>query len=274
MTQQTIAKKYENIIKKNSSLLCIGLDPELSKLPPHLKTKQDPIFEFNKGIVDATNDLVCAYKPNIAFYEAEGLDGLRSLKKTIEYIQKNYPEIPIILDAKRADIPNTAHMYAQAAFEYWKADAVTVYPHLGLDALLPFFEYQDKLTILLIKTSNPDSEMFQDVPVKGKSYYLTMARKISTWRYDNFGIFVGATYPKELQTIRSIFPDKIFLSAGLGAQKAEIKKAVAAGIDKNKRGVMFNASRSIIYAFSGKNFAEVAQQEAEKLRSVINEYRI
>ena len=252
-------KKLNKIIKNNNSLLCIGLDPDLEKI-------QTSIFEFNKKIIDSTYDLACAYKPNIAFYEACGIDGLKQLKLTIEYVKKNYPQIPVILDAKRADVPNTAKKYAKAVFEYWKADAVTVYPNLGLDSVLPFLEYKDKLTIFIIKTSNPDSGTFQNLPIDKKPYYLKMAKIIKTWKYGNIGLFVGATYPKELKDIRNIFPDRVFLSAGFGTQNADIEKAVKAGIDKQKSGIMFNASRSILYA---KN----PRKEAINLRNIINKYR-
>lgn len=258
--------KLNNIIKGNNSLLCIGLDPDLEKIPSIFLKKKNPLFEFNKMIINQTDDLVCAYKPNIAFYEANGIEGLQQLKQTIEYLQTNYPKIPIVIDAKRADIGNTAKMYAKSVFEYWNADAVTVYPHLGLDSLTPFLDYKDKLIILLIKTSNPDSSMFQNLSINGKPYYLKMAEIIKTWRYPNIGIFVGATYPKQLSELRKIFPDKIFLSAGLGAQSAEVEKAVKAGVDKAKSGIMFNASRSILYA---KN----PREEAKKTRDLINKYR-
>ncbi|MDO8660109.1 MAG: orotidine-5'-phosphate decarboxylase [Candidatus Parcubacteria bacterium] len=259
-------QKLNNIIKKNNSLLCIGLDPDLEKIPKNILKTKNPIFEFNKKIIDTTHDLVCVYKPNIAFYEAYGIDGLNQLKQTIEYIKKSYPEIPILLDAKRADIPNTSNMYAKAFFEYWDIDAVTVYPNLGLDSLLPFLQYKNKLTILLLKTSNPDSSTFQNISVGNEPYYLKMAKIIKNWKYNNIGLFVGATYPKELKNVRAIFPDRILLSAGLGAQSAEIEKAVKAGIDKQKSGIMFNASRSIIYARDPRG-------EAIKLRNEINKYR-
>ncbi len=210
--------------------------------------------------------MVCAYKPNIAFYEAYGIDGLKQLKQTFEYLQSNYPEIPIVLDAKRADIGNTAKMYAKSVFEYWDADAVTVYPQLGKGKILPFLEYKNKLTILLLKTSNSDSGVFQNALVKNKPYYLYLAETIKKWKYDNIGIFVGATYPKEMKDLRNLFPDRIFLSAGMGAQSAEIRKAVKAGIDNHKSGIMFNASRSIIYA-------KDPRLEAQKLKNEINKYR-
>lgn len=267
------SQKLENIIKKNNSLLCIGLDPDLEKVPKHLLLENDPIFAFNRAIIDGTADLVCSYKPNIAFYEAYGIKGLESLKKTIDYLKSNFKNIPIILDAKRGDIGNTAKMYAKAVFDYWKADAVTVNPILGLDSIKPFLDFKNNLTILLIKTSNPDSKMFQDININKEPYYLKVAKIISDWKYDNIGIFVGATYPYELKKIREIFPDKIFLSAGLGAQKAEVKKAVVAGVDKNKEGIIFNASRSVLYAPSLKNFVEIARIKAKETRDLINLFR-
>lgn len=264
--------RLNQIIKKNNSLVCVGLDPELEKLPRHLLSKRDPIVQFNKAIIDATADLVCAYKPNIAFYEAHGLDGLKQLKKTIDYLKRRYPDIPIILDAKRADIANTAKMYAQAAFDYWQADAITVYPHLGLDSLEPFLSYKDKLIIVLIKTSNPDSGVFQDLPVKGVPYYIAIANEIKKWPHQNLGIFVGATYPRQLKKLRELFPNHIFLSAGFGVQKGMIEQAVKAGIDTYKKGIMFNASRSILYV-DGDHFAQKARVKAQKLRNLINTYR-
>lgn len=266
-------QKINNIIKKNNSLLCIGLDTDLNKIPKHLLKEKDPIFTFNKAIIDSTSDLVCSYKPNIAFYEANGIGGLSSLKKTIDYLNASYPTIPIILDAKRGDIANTAKMYAKSVFEYWNADAITAFPNLGLDAIKPFLDYKDKCTIMLIKTSNPDSKVFQDILVNGEPYYSRMAKIIKEWKYDNIGIFVGATYPEELSKIRKIFPDKIFLVAGLGAQKAEIQKAVIAGIDENKEGIIFNESRSILYASHLENFAQAARIKAQETRTLINLFR-
>lgn len=259
-------QKFNNIVKKNNSLLCVGLDPDFEKIPKVFLKRKNPIFAFNKSIIDATFDLVCTYKPNIAFYEAYGIDGLKQLRLTLEYLQKKHPQIPTVLDAKRADIENTAKMYAKAFFDYWKADAVTVYPNLGLDSILPFLKYKDKLTILLIKTSSPDSGMFQNILVGEDPYYLKMSKKIKGWKYDNFGLFVGATYPEELEKVREIFPDQIFLSAGVGAQSAEIKKAVRAGIDGRKSGIMFNASRSVIYSNNPR-------EQALKIRKEINKYR-
>ncbi|MSU25876.1 MAG: orotidine-5'-phosphate decarboxylase [Candidatus Levybacteria bacterium] len=264
--------KLDLIVKENNSLLCIGLDPELSKLPKNLNNIND-IFYFNKEIIDATNDLVCAYKPNIAFYEALGIDGLLELKKTIDYLKKLYPKTIIILDAKRGDVPNTARLYAKTAYEYWDIDSVTISPNLGLDSILPYLEYKDRLTIFLIKTSNPDSGMFQDISVNGEPYHIVISKIISKWNYDNFGIFVGATYPNQLNNIRKIFPNRIFLSAGIGTQSADIEKAVKAGIDMNKGGIIYNSSRNIIYGSNNNNFAEIAREKAIEARSIINQFR-
>lgn len=267
------SKKLLSIQDKNNSLLCVGLDPDPPLQGVSFKGGKDSLFVFGKRVVDLTADLVCAFKPNIAFYEAEGIDGLTQLKKTVEYIKKNYPRVPIILDAKRADIANTAKMYAKSIFDYWDADATTVYPHLGLDSLEPFLSYKDKCTFLLIKTSNPDSSTFQNIETNTGPYYLAMANQIKKWGKKNIGVFVGATYPNEMHKLRQIFPDKIFLSAGVGAQNAKLKKIVQAGIDGNKRGIIqrkalliFNASRSIIYSKDPKS-------AAQQLRDEINKYR-
>ncbi|MBI3341851.1 orotidine-5'-phosphate decarboxylase [Candidatus Curtissbacteria bacterium] len=257
----TFKQKFQNIVKKNNSLVCVGLDPESEKLPGGISQ-----FEFNKQVIDATHDLVCAYKPNSAFYEAAGIEGLQSLRDTIAYLKKEHPEVPIVLDAKRGDIGNTAKMYATAAFDVYGADAVTVYPHLGRDSLEPFFSYQDKLVIVLFKTSNPDSGTFQNLKVDGVNYYLKVAQEIKSWGIGNLGVFVGATYPEEMKSLRDLFPDEIFLSAGIGAQGAEIEQIVKAGIDKNGEGIMFNASRSII-------FDKDPRTAAQKLRDEINKYR-
>ena len=268
-------QKLENVTQKNNSLLCIGLDTDLEKIPKHLLKENDPIFSFNKVIIDSTFDLVCSYKPNIAFYEAYGEKGHKSLKKTIEYIQKKHPEIPIILDAKRADIANTSKMYARAVFDYFGADAVTVYPYLGLDAIKPFLNYKNKLTILLIKTSNPDSGVFQNLKVGNSNLplYLTMANEIKKWNFPNIGLFVGATYPEELGNVRKIFPTISILTAGIGAQNAQTQKTIKAGVDSLGNNLICNNSREIIYADSGEHFAKKVRIKAKDIRNVINMYR-
>ncbi len=274
-TKTRFQEKLDEATKKNNSLLCVGLDTELEKIPSYLKNEKDGIFIFNKAIIDKTFDLVCAYKPNIAFYEAYGLDGLSQLKKTIDYIHVQYTGIPVILDAKRADISNTAKMYAKAVFEYWDADAATIYPNLGLDATMPFLDYKDKCTILLIKTSNPDSGFFQNIVVgkEKKPYYLVMAEKILSWNIPNIGLFVGATYPEELGNVRKLFPNAPILTAGIGAQGAKTEAAVKAGVDASSKNLICNNSREIIYAGSGHDFAQKAREKAIEMRDRINDYR-
>ena len=266
-------QKLQKIQKKNNSLVCVGLDTDLEKIPQHLSSCQSPGFTFNKKIIDATHDLVCAYKPNIAFYEANGIKGLKSLKKTIEYLQKKYPDTAVILDMKRADIASTSVMYAKAAFEYWQIDAITAYPFLGYDSVRPFLQYKDKYIFFLIKTSNPDAKTFQDVQVKNKPFYLYLAQEIKKWKDENVGVFCGATYPKELAQVRKIFPNRPILTAGIGAQGGEAKLAVKAGVNSRGLNLICNSSRSIIYASSGKDFAKAARKNALILRDLINKYR-
>lgn len=260
-------QKLNSAIQKNNSLLCVGLDTDIEKIPSHFKNEPEPLFAFNKTVIDATADLVCAYKPNIAFYEAAGIEGLTQLKKTIDYIHKTYPEIPVILDAKRADVPNTAAMYAKALYEYWQADAATVYPYLGKDTIEPYFQYKDACTILLIKTSNPDSGMFQDAPTKDDTpLYLKVAEEIAKWNIPHIGLFVGATYPEELGNVRKLFPNAPILTAGIGAQGAKTEAAVKEGIDKNGSNLICNNSREIIYA-------DNPREKATEIRDIINSYR-
>ncbi len=272
--QTKFQEKLNKITIQNNSLLCVGLDTELEKIPEHIKNGDEPLFTFNKTVIDATADLVCAYKPNIAFYEAYGLDGLSQLKKTIEYIHVQYAGIPVILDAKRTDVPNTARMYAKAVYEYWDADATTVLPHLGQDTLEPFFAYNDRCTILLIKTSNPDSGKFADAKTENqKPLYLLIAETVKTWNEENLGLFVGATYPEELANIRKLFPTSPILTAGIGAQGAKTESAVKAGIDSEGNNLICNNSREIIYAGNGEDFAQEAREKAQELRDSINIYR-
>ena len=240
--------------------MCVGLDPEIEKIP-----KNKSIFKFNKDIIEKTADLVACYKPNIAFYESFGIEGLRQLKKTLDHIKKYYPNVPIILDAKRADIPNTAKHYAKSLFDYWGADAATVYPNLGYDSVEPFLNYKNKLTILIIKTSNKDSKKTQDINIKGEPYYLKIAKEIKRWNKKNVGLFVGATYPKDMKNVRKIFPNNFFLSAGIGSQGANIKEIVMTGKGIGFPNISFNASRSIIFASNPRD-------EASKLKNLINSF--
>jgi uridine monophosphate synthetase len=229
-------------IDANDSLLCVGLDPDPSRFSPPLLEEASPIFAFNKRIVDATQDLVCAYKPNIAFYEAVGLPGMEALKATIEYVPD---EIPVILDAKRGDIGSTARAYATAAFEVWGADAVTVNPYLGYDAVEPFLAYDDKAVFLLCHTSNPGARDFQNLRFHGQPLHEIVARKALEW---GAALVVGATYPQALRQIRELAPQSWILVPGIGAQGGDLEVALAAGLNSQGHGLILNASRSIIYA--------------------------
>jgi orotidine-5'-phosphate decarboxylase len=272
--------KLLKLQKKNNSLVCVGLDPVLEKLPQHLLKDADPVFSFNRAIIDSTADLVCSYKPNIAFYEAGGVKGLKSLKKIIDYLKKNYNNIPVILDAKRADIGNTNNGYTKFIFHYLKVDAVTLNPYLGKKALKPFLEYNNKGLVLLCKTSNPGSHEFQNLKIKHKKLgevplYQAVAYNIANYwnKNKNCLLVVGATYPKELKKIREIAGDLNLLIPGIGAQGGEVEKTVKAGKNSKNLGMIINSSRGIIYAGSKKDFASKARQETKKLKNIINKYR-
>lgn len=270
--------EYSKKLKKKwdeKKFVCVGLDPEIDKIPEVIKKNKsvrDTIFEFNKEIIKSTSSVAAAFKPNSAFYEAEGSDGWNALKLTIDYIHENYPDMPVILDAKRGDIGNTSRLYAKAAFEFFNADAVTVYPHAGRDAIQPFFEYTDHTTIVLIKTSNPDSKMFMDLVVNGKPYYLCLAEEIASWNVPSIGMFVGATHPEEMQNVRNLFPSAPFLTAGVGAQGGNVEEIVTAGVDKKSQGIVFNSSRNILYASSQNDFGQKALAETIKLNNEICQY--
>lgn len=255
------------------SLLCVGLDPNLAKLPKHLLDQPDAIFEFCKAIVDTTHDLVCAYKPQIAYFA--GLAAEDQLVKTLQYVQREYPDIPIILDSKRGDIGSTAAMYAQEAFDRYKADAVTVNPYMGHDSAQPFLDYADKGTVLLCRTSNPGAQDIQDLMVDGQPVYQRVARMISEdWNeHGNCCIVVGATWPEQMQTLRQICGDMPFLVPGVGAQGGDVKSLVQAGQTNDGSGLIINSSRAVLYASDGIDFAEAARAEAMRTRDQINQYR-
>ena len=253
-------RKLITRIEENNSLLCVGLDPDPSRFLPSLRDEANPILAFNKQIIDATQDLVCAYKPNFAFYEAEGLEGLEALRKTIEYIPD---EIPIILDVKRGDIGSTARAYAKAAFEVWGADAVTLSPYLGHDSVEPFLEYDDKGLFVLCHTSNPGARDFQSLQHSGQPLHEIVARRALEW---GAALVVGATYPQVLRKIRSLAPHAWILMPGVGAQGGDLEQALAAGLNDEGHGLVINASRSIIYASSPR-------AAARELRDRINHAR-
>jgi orotidine-5'-phosphate decarboxylase len=256
--------KLLSATKKNESLLCIGLDPDRDLIAG------GDILQFNKAIIDATHDLVCAYKPNLAFYEALGIEGISILHKTIEHIG---PDIPIIGDAKRGDIGNTARAYAKTLFSGFGFDATTVSPYLGLDSIEPFIDYRDKGIFILCRTSNKGALDFQDLRTGGVPLYEVVAQKAGEWNiYGNIGLVVGATYPDELKKVRSICPEMPLLIPGIGAQGGDLASAVRYGVDARGQNAIINVSRQILYASRGGDFARAARNVADKIRNEINSY--
>lgn len=271
-----IIRKLNKRIDKVNSLLCIGLDSEIKKIPTHLQKERYPQFSFNKAIIDATADFACAYKPNSAFYEARGEVGLKELKMTYEYIHAKHPDIVTILDAKRADIGSTNEGYINYIFDYLKSDAVTLHPYLGSEALTPFLKREDKACIILCRTSNPGAGELQDLLVEKEPLYIHVARIVSKiWnKKRNCMLVVGATYPEEMKRIRLAVGDIPLLVPGIGIQGGDIEKTVKAGLDSKKRGLIINSSRGIIFKSSGKDFAEKAREEAKKIKDEINKVRL
>ncbi len=253
-------------IRKKKSFLCIGLDVDLNKIPKHLLTEEDPIFAFNKAIIDATNHLAVAYKPNTAFYEAYGIKGWKALEKTINYLNENYPEIFTIADAKRGDIGNTSSMYAKAFFEDLGFDSVTVAPYMGKDSVEPFLAFENKHTILLALTSNEGAFDFQTQKIEGKEVYKTVLETSKSWKNSkNLMYVVGATKAEYFKEIREIVPHSFLLVPGVGAQGGNLEDVCKYGMNENV-GLLINSSRGIIYASNGNDFAEKAAQEANKLQ--------
>ena len=260
--------------------LCIGLDSEYERLPTTVKSHrsvEEALFTFNRELIDATHDLVCAYKPNAAFYEAQGDAGLRALIRTVAYSKKTYPDLPIILDAKRADIGNTNLGYVAAALDVIGADAVTVHPYLGKEALAPFLARQEKGILVLVKTSNPGSSEFQDLLVgeAQEPLYQVVARNVAKhWNANgNCAIVVGATYPDELARVRSIVGDLPILIPGIGTQGGEIVTTVKAGKDSRGRGMIISASRSVIFASHDADFVQAARKATEQLNEEIGQHK-
>jgi orotidine-5'-phosphate decarboxylase len=265
-TQQLIDQ-----IKIKKSFLCVGLDVDLTKIPEHLLEHEDPIFEFNKAIIDATHDLTVSYKPNIAFYEAYGIKGWQSLQKTIEYINEKYPEIFTIADAKRGDIGNTSSMYAKAFFEDLNFDSITVAPYMGKDSVEPFLAFENKHTIMLALTSNEGAFDFQTLNVGGKEFYKQVLETSKTWKNNqNLMYVVGATKAEYFTEIRKIVPDSFLLVPGVGAQGGSLSEVCKYGKNANI-GLLINSSRAIIYASKGIDFAEKARTEALKMQLEMEE---
>jgi orotidine-5'-phosphate decarboxylase len=258
-------EKLLKVARTNKSLLCIGLDPDPKLMPAGVG-----IVEFNRAIIDATSDLVCAYKPNLAFYETLGAEGFDVLKDTIACIP---PSIPTIGDAKRGDIGNTAKMYAKSLFEMFGFDAATVNPLLGFDSLEPFIEYRDRGVLVLCRTSNPGSADLQDQLLSSGPMYELIAELARQWnKYGNVGLVVGATYPEEISRVRAICPDMPLLIPGVGAQSGDLASAVRYGVDAKGQKAIISSSRQVIYASKGKDFAAAAREAALKLRDEINCY--
>ena len=264
-------KNLINQIQQKKSFLCVGLDVDLNKIPNHLLELEDPIFEFNKAIIDATHDLTVAYKPNIAFYEANGLKGWISLQKTIQYINENYPEIFTIADAKRGDIGNTSAMYAKAFFEDLNFDSVTVAPYMGKDSVEPFLAFENKHTIMLALTSNEGAYDFQTLKVDGTELYKHVLETSKTWKNsENLMYVVGATKAEYFTEIRNIVPYSFLLVPGVGAQGGSLSEVCKYGMNANV-GLLINSSRDIIYASSGTDFVEKARAEALKMQQEMEE---
>ena len=269
MTRKELIHEIRN--KKN--FLCVGLDPDIEKFPIDIFADEEyPIYEFNKRIIDATAEFCVAYKPNSAFYEAYGLNGLMSLEKTIHYIKSNYPNHFIIADAKRGDIGNTSAMYAQAFFKRFHADAITVAPYMGKDSVTPFLEFENKWTIVLGLTSNKGSSDFQTLQVNGEPLYNHVLRTCASWGTpENMMFVVGATKAEMLGDIRKIIPNHFLLVPGVGAQGGDLQEVCKYGLNSDI-GLLINSSRAIIYASNGTDFAEKAVEAAAAVAKEMQQY--
>ncbi|MEP7186939.1 MAG: orotidine-5'-phosphate decarboxylase [Rhodanobacter sp.] len=259
--------------KSNDSLVCVGLDPELSKIPAHLRDNTDPVFAFCREIVDATADLVCAFKPQIAHFAA--LRAEDTLERLIAHIHAKHPGVPVILDAKRGDIGSTAQHYVTEAFERFDADAVTLNPYMGRDSIQPFLDRADKGVILLCRTSNPGGADFQSMDCGGQPLYLRVAETIARdWNtHGNCALVTGATWPDEIRRVRELVGDMPLLVPGIGAQGGDVEAVMRAGCTAGGSGLMINSSRAILYAGHDKHFAQAARTAASDLRQTINRYR-
>ena len=263
MTSQELT---EQIFKKKS-FLCVGLDTDLDRIPTYLLSEKDPVFSFNKAIIDATHKYCVAYKPNIAFYEAMGVDGWKALKKTINYLHSEYPEIYTIADAKRGDIGNTSRMYARAFFDDLGFDSVTVAPYMGRDSVEPFLEFTNKHTILLALTSNKGAFDFQTLKIDDKELYKKVIKASKKWKNaENLMYVVGATKAEYLAEIRKMIPESFLLVPGVGAQGGNLEEVCKHGMTRNV-GLLVNSSRKIIYASDSSNFAEIAGAKAEAMQN-------
>lgn len=256
-----------NQIFEKKTFLCVGLDTDINKIPTHLLKYDDPILEFNKAIIDATANFCIAYKPNLAFYECMGANGIRSFEKTIDYIKEKYKNHLIIADAKRGDIGNTSAMYAKTFFEQYNIDALTIAPYMGEDSITPFLNYKDKWVVLLALTSNKGSKNFQLLEDKnGEKLYEKVLKTAQQWgNKDNMMFVVGATQGKKFETVRNIAKDNFLLVPGIGAQGGSLQEVCKYGITKDC-GLIVNSSRGIIYASNNKDFDKAASNKAKELQ--------
>ncbi|WP_420601628.1 orotidine-5'-phosphate decarboxylase [Flagellimonas sp.] len=253
-------------IKQKKSFLCVGLDTDLDKIPKHLLDEEDPIFSFNKAIIDATHDLCVAYKPNIAFYEAHGLEGWKALERTMEYLNAEYPDIFTIADAKRGDIGNTSTRYAKAFFETLNFDSITIAPYMGKDSVEPFLEFENKHTILLALTSNQGAFDFQTKIVGDNELYKEVLEVSKTYNNsENLMYVIGATKASYLEEVRQIVPESFLLVPGVGAQGGSLQEVCKYGMTKNV-GLLVNSSRGILYASQGHDFAKMARNQAKNMQ--------
>lgn len=264
-------RELKKIQQKNNSIICLGLDLDPRRIPSDYASSFKGMFDFVHRIVDATADLVCAYKPNLAFYESLGADGWSLLKLVVERIPD---EIPVILDAKRGDIGNTAAHYAKSLFDVLGADWVTLNPYMGYDSMRPFLEHKDNGVFVLCLTSNSGAKDFQRLEVAGKPLYKIVAEKVYYWdKEHNCGLVVGATHPQQLREIRDLAGDMPLLIPGVGAQGGSLEQAAISGTDNFRKPAVINVSRSVLYASNGKDFAEKARAELEKLNGIVNNLR-
>jgi orotidine-5'-phosphate decarboxylase len=267
----TFTEKLLQTGRRNDSLLCIGLDADVERIPQFLLKEKDPVLAFNRAIIEATRDLVCAYKPNAAFYEALGKEGWRTLARTRQMVPDG---IPVIVDAKRGDIGNTARLYAQAFFEELEFDAITVNPYMGFDAVAPFLKYPGRCALVLCLTSNPSAGQIEKLSAGGEAVFVHVARRVVEWSHQGLcGLVVGAMRAADLQQIRRIAPQLPILIPGVGAQGGDLVQAVTNGVDAAGELAIISVARSVLYASGGRDFAERARQEAMAFREAINRAR-
>ncbi len=267
----SVVRNLLKIQQKNRSMICLGLDLDPRKVPAEHAGSTKGLFDFVHRIIDATSDLVCAYKPNLAFYESLGAEGMSLLRLIRDRIPE---ELPVILDGKRGDIPNTAQFYAEALFDRLRADWVTINPYLGYDSIRPFLDYKDKGVFVVCLTSNAGAKDFQMIEVEGKPLYQIVAEKVSFWNKDqNCGLVAGATHPDQLRSLRAIAEEMPILIPGVGAQGGSLEEAATIGTDGFRKPAVINVSRSVLYASSEKDFAQRARQELERLNAAVNALR-